>query len=43
MSKLKLYKYDYKSEFADVNGGLKSDFGESWTWFKLNLAEFKNN
>lgn len=27
VSKLKLYKYDFKPEFVDVNGGIKSDYG----------------
>ena len=27
VSKLKLFKYDYKPEFVDVNGGVLSDYG----------------
>lgn len=27
MSKLKLFKYDYKKEFTDLNSGLSSDYG----------------
>jgi hypothetical protein len=27
LSKLKLYKFDYKPEFVAVNGGVKSDYG----------------
>ena len=27
ISKLKLYQYDYKQEFVDLNGGVRSDYG----------------
>lgn len=27
VKRLKLYKYDFKPEFVEVNGGVKSDMG----------------
>lgn len=28
VKRLKLYKYDFKPEFSNVNGGVKSDMGK---------------
>jgi hypothetical protein len=27
LKRIKIYKYDFKQEFVDINGGLKSDMG----------------
>lgn len=35
IAKLKLYQYDYKSEYIDLNGGVKSDYGRLFLIKKL--------